>query len=122
MARTPTAIVQLPGANVDACIVELEAVATATDAANDHVSAEDPAPGDLLVIYNFTSSMTVSHQAYTNRYGRPSTPAVGKSDGPFSNTLFVMLMPGDMDGMLNGSGQVEFNVDAAGGFACLLRG
>lgn len=113
MARVAVPMTSLPAANVDGADVAV--TLTTGDPTNDHV-VEYPQAGDLVCSWDTgTTGNATSLNGYANKYGRPSTPAAVESDAGQTVTAgrLVVRYLADLDGLLNGSNQVELNVAQA---------
>ena len=121
MARVAVAKTDLPGANVDGA--DVTPTLTDTDSTNDHTVANAQSGDIVCVIRNTATAQTVTHFAYTNRFGRPSTPALGASQAIPAQGGMAVFYLADLDGMLNPSNAAfEFDPSASSQKAFVLRG
>lgn len=113
MARTLVPLTSLPAANVDGADVAV--TLTTGDPGNDHYVAF-PQAGDLVCTWDTSTTANVTSLfGYANKYGRPSTPGAVESDAgqaAVAGRLVVHYLT-DLDGLLNASNQIEFDVGQA---------
>jgi len=113
MARVSVPVTSLPAGSVDGA--DGAVTLTTCDAANDHIISY-PQAGDLVCVWaTGTTANVTTLQAYPNKYGRPSVAAPELSDAGSTAVAgrLVVYYVTDLDGLVNATGGLEFNVSQA---------